>query len=95
MHMQLAIWEEESNASVEQSEMSLWPVAGQMLVHNTVALPLAAVNISKGNSEMKHQKNPRLIITKDMLQNILILIRNRCPKLPKGQYKWLLAVDGV
>ena len=55
MHMQLAIWEEESNASVEQSEMSLWPVAGQMLVHNTVALPLAAVN-SKGNSEMKHQK---------------------------------------
>ena len=56
MHMQLAIWEEESNASVEQSEMSLWPVAGQMLVHNTVALPLAAVN-SKGNSEMKHQKN--------------------------------------
>ena len=41
---------------VEQSEMSLWPVAGQMLVHNTVALPLAAVN-SKGNSEMKHQKN--------------------------------------
>ena len=66
MHMQLAIWEEESNASVEQSEMSLWPVAGQMLVHNTVALPLAAVN-SKGNSEMKHQKNPRLIITKDKI----------------------------